>query len=129
MTVDAPDVVLLSADRLVRAPLRAQLIEEGLEVVGTDTWPSMRHHLRPGAKPRLAIVDLHDLDNPAQVLDDVRVLMKPDRVLVIVAAGSIAPADVERRGFIVVARPVSIDEIVRAVRGALGDEARYTGKG
>jgi len=52
-----PDIVLLSADRHTRAPLRAQLIEDGFEVVATDTWPMMREQLRPGSKPRLAIVD------------------------------------------------------------------------
>jgi hypothetical protein len=111
-----PDIVLLATDRLARAPLRAQLIEDGFEVVATDTWPAMREHLRPGARPRLAIVDLQGLENPSDVLDGLRVLMKPEHVLVIGALGSVASRDLERAGFRVLPRPVSIDEIVRAAR-------------
>jgi DNA-binding NtrC family response regulator len=111
-----PDIVLLASDRNARAPLRAQLIEDGLEVIATDSWPSMREHLRPGAKPRLAIVDLHGLENPHEVLDGLRVLMKPGNVLLIGALGSIAAGALDGTGFRVLPRPVSIEEIVRAAR-------------
>jgi hypothetical protein len=112
-----PDVVLLSADRHTRAPLRAQLIEDGFDVVATDTWPMMRQHLRPGSKPRLAIVDLQGLENPAEVLDGLRVLMKPDRVLVLSALGSVTPEQAAHTGFLILRRPVSIEDVVRAARG------------
>src|SRR4029079_3257369 len=108
------DVVLLAADRLVRAPLRAQLIEDGFEVIATDTWPMMRRHLRPGEKPLLAIVDLHDLPDADQVLRDLGVLMKPDRVLVLAVLGGLPAEDIERPGNIVRRRPVSIGDIVKA---------------
>jgi hypothetical protein len=114
-----PDIVLLSADRLTRAPLRAQLIEDGFAVIATDTWPAMREHLRPGAKPRLAIVDLQGLEHPADVLDGLRVLMPPSSVLVIGAAGTVPPDDLVRAGFVAVARPVSIAEIVGTASEAL----------
>ena len=55
--------------------MRAQLIEEGFEVVATDTWPMMRRHLRPGSKPQLAIVDLKGLPDPREILTGLRVLM------------------------------------------------------
>jgi len=113
-----PDIVLLASDRHTRAPLRAQLIEDGFEVVATETWPAMREHLRPGAKPRLAIVDLQGLEHPREVLDGLRVLMKPGCVLVISAAGTVAPDDLARRGMTVLRRPASIDEVVAAVRAA-----------
>ena len=113
---DPPDVLLLSADRAIRAPLRAQLIEDGFEVIGTDTWPMMRRHLRPGSKPRLAIVDLHDLPGADDVLRDLRVLMKPECVIVLGAPGAIAADDVERLGYRVLRRPVSIGDIVAAAR-------------
>src|SRR5689334_20036100 len=67
-----PDVVLLSADQRARAPLRAQLIEDGFEVIATDTWALARRHLRPGSTPRLAVIDLGGLDNPARVVAEVR---------------------------------------------------------
>ena len=114
--VDRPDAVILSADRLTRAPLRAQLIEDGFEVIATDTWPMMRTHLRPGQKPSFAIVDLQALPDPEQVLSDVAVLMKPERVLVLTALGSIDEGEVARRGFLVLRRPVSIGSIVETAR-------------
>src|SRR5712692_9833122 len=121
MTKEPPltpaDIVLLSADWHTRAPLRAQLIEDGFEVLATDTWPMMREHLRPGSKPRLAIVDLQGLENPTEVLDGLRVLMKPDHVLVLTALGSVTPEEAEHTGFLILRRPVSIEEVVQAARG------------
>jgi hypothetical protein len=114
-----PDVVLLAADWQARALIRAQLIEEAFEVVGTDTWAMMRPHLRPGMKPRLVIVDLKGLPEPAGVLNDLRVLMKPERVLVLMAVGTMSMASVRRLGFHAVSRPITIEEVVRAAGDAL----------
>src|SRR5262245_66564429 len=85
MPLPPPDIVFLAPEWQPRALIRAQLIEEGFEVVATRSWPMMRRHLRPGSKPRLAIVDLKDLADPRSVLRDLAVLMKPDRVLVLSA--------------------------------------------
>jgi hypothetical protein len=116
---DRADVVLLSADRLIRAPLRAQLIEDGFEVIGTDTWPAMRRHLRPGDKPRLAIVDLHGLDDPDDVIHGLRVLMPRDRVLILSAAATVDPDALVRDGFRVIRRPAAVADVARAVADAL----------
>jgi len=55
------------------------------------------------------------------VLRDLKVLMKPDRVFVLTAAGTIAATDVERLGFRALARPLAIGDLVetvaRTVRG------------
>ena len=59
-----PDIVFLAVEWQPRALIRAQLIEEGFEVVATASWAVMRRHLRPGSKPRLAIVDLKGLADP-----------------------------------------------------------------
>jgi len=111
-----PDILLLSANRLTRAPLRAQLIEDGFEVVATDTWPMMRRHLRPGEKPLIAIVDMQNLPAADEILRDVRVLMKPDGVIVLAAPASIAADDVARLGYVVLRRPISIGEVVDAAK-------------
>jgi len=126
---DRPDVVILSVDRLTRAPLRAQLIEDGFEVIATDSWPMMRTHLRPGQKPSFVIVDLQALDNPEQVLNDVRVLMQPERVMVLTVLGSIDAAEVTRRGFVAVGRPVSIGSIVESARALLARMTTETQSG
>ena len=114
-----PDIVLLAAEWQPRALIRAQLIEEGWEVVATSGWPMMRRHLRPGSKPRVAIVDLKALPEPQSVLRDLRVLMKPERVLVLSAIGTIPPAEIERLGFRVIPRPFVIEDVVQAVRVAV----------
>jgi hypothetical protein len=76
----------------------------------------MRRRLRPGEKPLLAIVDLHDLPDADEVLRNLRLLMKPGRVIVLAAPGSIAADDVARLGYVVLRRPISIGEIVEAAR-------------
>jgi hypothetical protein len=115
----SPDVVLLGAEWKTRALIRAQLIEEGFEVVATDTWPMMRRHLRPGLKPRLAVVDLKDLDEPERVLRDLAVLMKPERVLVLAATATVSASEVSRLGFHVLRRPLTVATIVAEVTRTL----------
>jgi DNA-binding response OmpR family regulator len=117
-----PDIVLLGANWNPRALLRAQLIEHGFDVVATDAWPMMRRHLR-GEKPRLAIVDLQDLDGPMEVLRALRDLIKPDRVLVLTALGTAAPREIEALGFRAIARPIAIDDVVAAAAQLLRDAA------
>ena len=123
MRPQAPDIVLLATDWQPRALIRAQLIEEGFEVVATNTWPMMRQLLRPGIKPRLAIVDLKGLEDPGGVLNDLHVLMKPDRVLVLTAIGTVARPDIERLGFHALSRPVVIQQVVRSAAKALVEPA------
>jgi DNA-binding response OmpR family regulator len=112
LTSRPPDIVLLSAGWPSRALLRAQLIEQGFEVVTTDDWSSTRRHLRPGIRPALVIADLKALPNPDEVLEALRALMRPERVLVLVAAGTVLPAVVRDMGFQTLARPFAISEIV-----------------
>jgi len=114
-----PDVVLLAVEWQPRALLRAQLIEEGFDVVATNRWPAMRRHLRPGSKPELAIIDLKGLPNPSDVLRDVRVLMKPARVLVLTAMGTIAPDEVAALGFQTVSRPIALGDVARRAAAAI----------
>lgn len=115
----SPDVVLLGAEWKTRALIRAQLIEEGFEVVATDTWSMMRRYLRPGLKPRLAVVDLKDLDEPGRVLRDLAVLMKPERVLVLAATATVPPSEISRLGFHVLRRPLTVAMIVAKVARTL----------
>ncbi len=109
------DVVLLAADWESRAPLRAQLLEDGIEVIATDEWPTMRGYLRPGVKPELAVVDLKDLADAQNVLDSLAILMKPERVFVLTALGTVPTSVLEAAGFRLLRRPISIEEIVAAI--------------
>jgi hypothetical protein len=117
--VQPPDIVLLGTEWQARALLRAQLIEEGFEVVAVDTWPLMRRHLRPGLKPSLAIVDLQGLPQPEQVLDDLRFLMDPRDVLIVSGMGTVTPVKIDSLGFQVLNRPVTIGSIVAAAERAI----------
>jgi DNA-binding response OmpR family regulator len=115
----APDIVLLDAEWPSRALLRAQLIEDGFDVLATDTWVTMRRYLRPGSKPQLAIVDLQGLPLPEQVLEDLKVLMPPERVLVLSALGTVEGEVLDRLGFRYVKRPIVVADVVAAVRKAM----------
>jgi hypothetical protein len=114
-----PDIVLLATEWRPRALIRAQLIEEGFEVVATNAWPVMRRHLRPGMKPLLALIDLKGLPSPVNILNDLRVLMKPDHVLALSALGTIPESDIKRLGFRAVSRPIVIEDVVGVAREAI----------
>ena len=104
--------MLLGAVWPERALLRAQLIEEGYEVVAIDAWPMPAAYCHPGTKPRLLIVDLQRLPDPRVALDEIRLVMAPDRVVVIAALGTIPAEDITRGGYQLVSRPASIRDVV-----------------
>ncbi len=120
MTGRRPDIVLLGPEWPMRALLRAQLVEDGYEVIATDSWPIPRQYLHAAMAPRLVIIDLHGLADPQAALDEVAALLRPDRVLVVTALGTLAPDAVRARGFHVVARPATVGEIVAAAAALLG---------
>src|SRR5947209_19822918 len=122
MRSPAPDVVLLAAEWQPRALLRAQLIEEGFDVLATDTWTTMRRCLRPGSKPALAIVDLQGLPEPDRVLNDLKVLMKPHRVRVRTELGTVEPDQIHALGFRVVGRPIPIASVVAAAARVIRED-------
>jgi hypothetical protein len=115
--------VLLGVEWQPRALIRAQLIEDGFDVLATDSWPMMRHLVR-SRKPPLAIVDLQGLAEPRAVLDDLAVLMTPARVLVLAAAGTVTRVEIERLGFRVLQRPIAIGDVVKAAADATADITR-----
>ena len=104
--------MLLGAVWPERALLRAQLIEEGYDVVAIDAWPMPAVYSHPGTKPRLLIVDLQRLSDPRVALDEIRLVMAPDRVVVIAALGTIPAEDITRGGYQLVSRPASIRDVV-----------------
>lgn len=110
-----PDVIVLGTEWPERALLRAQLIEQGYDVVAVDAWPIPLTYCQPGMQPRVLVVDLHELPRPRETLDEVRSVLPPDRVVVLTALGSLAPAAVRALGFNVVERPATIGEIVDAI--------------
>jgi hypothetical protein len=124
MDQKAPDVVLLDPEWPERALLRAQLIEQGYEVIAIDAWPIPRLYRRPGMKPRVLIIDLRGLPNLRETLDEVRFIIPPERVLVVTALGTMTGDDVRRLGFSVIERPATIGQIVAAAASLLSASAR-----
>lgn len=124
MSSRAADVVVLGPEWPLRALLRAQLIEEGYEVVATDAWPIPRQYLRAEMKPRALVLDLQGLDDPRTVLDELHVIMNPASVIVVTALGTVQSDAIRRAGFHVVTRPTSVGELVAAVSNLLGPQPR-----
>jgi len=73
----------------------------------------------------LAILDLKALPDPRGVLNDLRVLMTPDKVLVLTAAGTVSAAEIERSGFRALSRPIVIEHVVRAAADAIHALSRH----
>ena len=114
MDLKPPDVMLIGPEWPVRALLRAQLIEEGYEVMAIDAWPMPRLYRQRGMEPRVLLIDLRGLPDPRETLDEVRLVFPPERVLVITALGTLTADDVRQLGLNVVERPASIGQIVAA---------------
>ena len=115
----APDIVLVGPEWPDRALLRAQLIEEGHDVLATDQWPIPRPFLRHGMKPRVLIIDLRGLPEPHAALAEVRGVMPPERVLVVTALGTMTAEEVRRLGFHVVTRPATVSDVIAAASSLL----------
>jgi len=118
-----PDVMLLCPEWPERALVRAQLIEEGYEVVAIDAWPIPRPSRPVGMKPRVLVIDLHGLPQPRDTLDEVPFVMPRERVLVVTALGTLTGDEVRGLGFNVVERPVTIGQIVAATRALLSHKS------
>lgn len=115
-----PDILLISAAWPSRALLRAELKEAGFDVVAIEGWPIPGPYVRPELAPRLIIVDLRGMPNPRGLLDRLRHLYPADRVLVVMALGTLAAEELHALGFRVVARPARVGEIVETATALLG---------
>jgi hypothetical protein len=119
MDGDPVDVIVLGAKWPERALLRAQLIEEGHQVIALDSWPIPRPYRRPDMTPRVLLIDLYELPKPRETLDEVRFLLPAERVLVVTALGSLTGQQVRELGFNVIERPTTIGKIVAATEALL----------
>jgi hypothetical protein len=117
--VTRPDIVLLGGEWPERALLRAQLIEDGYEVVALDVGPIPEMYRQPGMKPRMIVVDLRGLPEPRETLDTARGLLPRDQILVVTALGTLTADDVRRLGLTAIERPTTIGRIVETAAGIL----------
>jgi hypothetical protein len=104
-------VLLLDAQWPERALLRAELLDAGCSVLALEALPVTP---APGVRPRVAVIDLRELGSPRIVLAALHSFVSPDCVLVIAASGTLSVDELRQMGYHVVARPATIQEIVRA---------------
>jgi hypothetical protein len=119
-----PDVLLLASEWPDRALLRAQLLEEGHEVVAVEAWPLPKLYRLPGMEPRLLLVDLQGLSRPRETSAELRQLADSTRVLIVTALGTVAADEVRALGFAVIERPATIGQIAAAVTALLAGTPR-----
>jgi hypothetical protein len=117
------DILLLGAEWRERALLRAQLIEDGYDVVAIDAWPIPELFRLPAMLPRLLIIDLQGLPNPRETLEEVRRMFPAGRVLVLTALGTVSAADIRRLGLTAIDRPATIGQVAEAVRTLLASRS------
>lgn len=115
------DVLLLDAEWPSRALVRAQLLDQGFEVLGTDTWPMARRVLLSGVRPRLAIVNLHGLPDAQNVLNELTALVESSHVLLVTGAGSAELAG--RFPVHVLRRPIPIASIVATAARLIAEQS------
>ncbi len=101
----------------VRAPLRAQLLEEGWATVATDTWDNAEVLLLELGLPRVLVVILDDEACAPSALDRMTACVPATRTLVL-SRRSLVPRETlaARRFAAILERPFSIRNVVDQVR-------------
>jgi DNA-binding response OmpR family regulator len=116
-----PDVLLIASEWRQRALIRAQLIEDGLDVMAIESSDEAELLLsRRAARPRAVILALEDEDQPEATLTALARLVSSDRLIVLTAAGAL-PADRARAlgASRVISRPYDVGEVVRVARAVI----------
>ena len=114
-------VLLMGKDWQARAPLRAQLIEEGLEVEAHETASAALESLAASdLLPGLLIADLSRSDDPAAEVDQLTRWAKQVPIWIIASRSMIVDQGLKGRGFeVVLFRPVDVGELVDQVKRRL----------
>jgi hypothetical protein len=115
------DVVLVGKDWQSRALLRAQLIEEGVEVEAHQTTAELGSaplHPHPKARlPRLVIADVSASDNPDEDLDRLALWTKRIPVWIILGHSGVHEDKLKARGFeTILLRPVDLRDLVERIK-------------
>jgi len=86
------DVLLIGADWRLRALLRAQLIEEGFDVVALGSWDEAELLLRKRAvSARATVFDLEGEPNPQAALSTLARLVPPPTSVVLTSSAALPP--------------------------------------
>src|SRR6186997_2493337 len=97
------DVLLVAPDLNERRMILAELVEAGYRVLAVEAWPP-----RPWPRPGAVVIDVHGLPDPRAVLDELGLLLPPERVIVLTGTLSPGAREVHEVGpFQVLARPIT----------------------
>lgn len=112
------DVLLIATGWKQRALIRAQLIEEGFDVMAVETSDEGELLLSRGAaRPRAVVLALEEDDHPAATLTAMIRLVPDEQLIVLTAAGALSEDRARAIGAThVIARPYDIAAVVGAVR-------------
>jgi CheY-like chemotaxis protein len=115
------DVLIVGAHWQARAMLRALLLEEGWEVLATDSWPAAEQLLLAEGLPRVLVIMLDEHTSDSQVLNRIKIVVPPARVLMLAPRTLIARATLAQSGFPhVLERPFSLGDVAERVRQLAG---------
>jgi len=111
-------ILLVGEDWRTRALLRAQLIEEGLEVEAHESvGAALRDSENAALLPLLLVADVSASRNPARELDQLARWSKRIRVWVIASRSVNDEKDLQGRGFeAIFFRPVDLGKLVEQIK-------------
>ncbi len=114
-------VLLLGKDWQTRALLRAQLIEEGVDVEGHESAPEANLDLEAKELlPDLVIADLSSSDAPSEEIELLAAWAKHVPVWVIASHSLILKDTLKGRGFqMILFRPLDVGELVEQIKQRL----------
>ena len=113
------EILLIAADRHLRALVRAQLLDEGYAVRALPSLGiAMAYLARSGEQPRLTILDMQGLDIEAQALSDLWRLS--GEAPLILCGGMLSRTALSQRGLPptarVLLRPFRVGDLVEEVK-------------
>ncbi len=113
-----PQVLLIAKDWQTRALLRAQLIEEGVEVEAHESVESAVAAVEEsGLVPSLILADLTASDDPIRDANLLAVWTQPFPIWVIASHTLIAGQNLKGKGFeLVLFRPIDVGELVEQIK-------------
>ena len=116
-----PEVIVVGKDWQTRALLRAQLIEEGLEVEAYETVSSALENVaKSGVLPKLLIADLSRSDDLSAEVGQLARWAKRIPTWIIASHTLIVGKDLKGRGFeVILLRPVDLGELVEQIKQRL----------
>jgi DNA-binding NtrC family response regulator len=111
-------VVLVGKDWQTRALLRAQLIEEGLEVEAAETVREALPTLQePALRPSLLIADVSASDDPSADIEQLAAWEAQIPVWIIAGRNLLAEPQLKGRGFeLILVRPIDVGKLVEEIK-------------